>query len=285
MVVWRRWDADSFQEASKRDPLAHKSPEEIFSSIVHKLVSTAVSSGTEEAATKIVEVAMNEKANVVTDEALEAILSLHPNKKPVDQACQKMVGAREIADTLNKSLTEGCSAADVKRVIEYVRVKDVKEARESVMREVNCARGSQNEHKGIASYENVKRVKLHGKNTKFYKKCIGVSSAGTNVYVGGRVDGLTHDRVVEIKSQRNRLFNTLPLYEKVQVQAYLFLTDKPVVEVVQNYNGLTRTDEYVPDAEFWSEVCDAALKFASELEVGLNSKTGAPWTTPSYHAE
>ncbi|CAM9692586.1 unnamed protein product, partial [Ectocarpus sp. 12 AP-2014] len=212
MAVWRRWDADSFQESSKLYPLAHKSPEEIFSSIgpsVHKLVSTAVSSKTENEATRIVEAAMNEKANAVSDEA-----------------------AREIL-----------------------------EARESVVREVNCGRGSQNEHRGIASYESAKRVKLRGTNTKFFKKSIGVSDSGTNVYVGGRVDGLTHDRVVEIKCRRNRLFTTLPLYEKVQVQAYLFLTDKPVAEVLQKYDGMTRTDEYVADAEFWSEVCEAALKF------------------------
>ncbi|CAN0406502.1 unnamed protein product [Pylaiella littoralis] len=186
--------------------------------------------------------------------------------EPVDEARHKLVGSREIAETLNKSLTADSSTADVKRVIENVRVKDVKEARESVVHVVNCKRGMQNEHKGIASYENSKRVKLHGKNTQFYKKCIGETSAGTKVYVGGRADGVTHDKVVEIKCRRNRLLSTLPIYEQVQAQAYLFLTNKPVVEVVQKYDGMTRSDEYVADTEFWAEVCDAALNFASELE-------------------
>lgn len=278
MDVWKRWDPPSFREASERNFIvAHKTPEEVFASIgpsVHKLVSSAVSSETEKAATKIVDVAMNEKANdVVAPEAVQAILKAASEKKPVDQACHKLVGAREIADTLNKSLTADSSAADVKRVIDSVLVKDLKEARESVVRQVNTMRGTQNEHKGIALYENAKRVKLHGKNTQFYKKRIGETSAGTKVYVGGRVDGLTDDQVIEVKSRRHRLFSTLPLYEKVQVQAYMFLTDKPVAEVVQKYDDMMRSDEYVADTEFWAEVCVAALQFASELEVLIDAQS------------
>ena len=80
------------------------------------------------------------------------------------------------------------------------------------------------------------------------------------------MDGLTPDKVVEVKCRRNRFFTSLPMYEKVQAQAYLFLTGKPAVEVVQKYDGLTRSDEYAADAEFWGEVCDKALVFASDLE-------------------
>lgn len=93
-------------------------------------------------------------------------------------------------------------------------MKNVKQAREFVVREVNTRRRTQNEHKGIASYENSKRMKLHGKNTDFHEKCIRETGVGTKVHVGGRVDGLTpltHEKVIEIKCSRNRLFSTLPL--------------------------------------------------------------------------
>lgn len=269
MDVWKRWDAPSFRRASAANSLAQKTPEQVYSSLrpsVQKLVSTAVSSETERGATNAVEVALNEKANTVTPEAIEAIVLAASKKAPVDEACKTLVGSREIAANLNKSLTDSCSAADVKRVIDSVLVKDVKEARESVVREVNTRRGTQNEHKGIAAYEKSKRVKLHGKNSNFYKKCIGKNRFGSTVYVGGRVDGLTEDKVVEVKCRRNRLFNTLPLYEKVQTQAYLFLTGKKTVEVLQKFDGCTRSDEYSADAEFWSKVCEAALEFASDLE-------------------
>ncbi|CAM9400436.1 unnamed protein product, partial [Sphacelaria rigidula] len=189
MDVWKRWDPPSFREASKRNFIvAHKTPEEVFASIgpsAQKLVSRAISSETEKAATEIVEVVINEKTNdVVAPEAVQAILKAASDKKPVDEA-------------------------------------------------FNTMRGTQNEHKGIASYEKAKRVKLHGKNTQFHIKRIGETSTRTKVNVGGRVDGLTNDKVIEVKSRRHRFFSTLPLYEKVQVQAYMFLTDKPIAEVVQ----------------------------------------------------
>lgn len=274
--VWKRWDSPSFRRASAGNPSVHKSPEEVFSSLapsVQKLVSNAVSSGTEKAATDVMQAALKEKANIVTPEAIEAIVLSASKKEPVDHACKTLVGSRQVVESLNNSLTENCSAADVKRVIDSVLVKDVKEARESVVHAVNCKRGLQNEHKGIASYEKSKRVKLHGKNSDFYKKCIGQSTFGTPVYVGGRVDGLTDDKVVEIKCRRNHLFNTLPLYEKVQTQAYLFLTGKDTVEVLQKHDGCTRSDEYMADAEFWGEVCGKALSFASDLEslISINS--------------
>lgn len=138
MDVWRRWDSPSFHRAS-----SVKSPDEVYSSLrptVQKLVSRAVSSETEKAATNVVQVALNEKANTVTPEAIEAIVVAASKKQSVDEACKTLVGSREIAESLNNF--PSCSAADVKRVIDNVLVKDVKEARESVVREVNTRRGT-----------------------------------------------------------------------------------------------------------------------------------------------
>lgn len=273
--VWRRWDAPSFHRASAENSLIKKTPEEVYSSLapsVQKLVSAAVSSETEKAATDVVQAALNEKANTVTPETIEAIVSAASRNEPVDEACKTLVGSLNIAESLKQ--IPACSATDVRRVIDSVLVKDVKEATDSVVREVNTRRGTKNEHKGIASYENSKRVKLHGKNSEFYKKWIGKNSFGTSVYVGGRVDGLTDDRVVEVKCRRNHLFNTLPVYEKVQTQAYLFLTGKNTVEVVQKYDGCTKSDEYVADPHFWNQVCQAALGFASDLEACRGSDEG-----------
>ena len=267
--VWKRWYPSSFRVASERGLLVQKTSAEMVTSLgtsVCSLVSAAVSSGTEKAATDIVDTAMKEKANADTRKVVDAILAAKLDKQKITDACKTLVGAQMVANTLNEKLTEGCGAADVKRLIDSVLIQDVKEAKESVMSEVNKRRGTKNEHHGIELYEKSKCVKLHDKNSMFYKKCIGETSVGTKVFVGGRVDGLLEDRVVEVKCRRNRLFDTLPLYEKVQTQAYLFLTDKPIVEVVQRHDGATRSEEYVTDAEFWHEVCEAALKFASELE-------------------
>lgn len=269
MSVWQRWNPPSFRDAYKQQ----KTPEEVFASLgpnVCNLVTRAVASETEHSATNIVRnELMNEKANfTISDQTIEVIRLAKSKKQSVDvdKACEPLVGAREIAETLNRNVQQDCSAADIKRVIDSVLVKDVEEATASVVREVNTRRGTKNEHNGIESYEKSKRVKLVDKNSKFHKKRIGETNLGTPVFVGGRVDGLTPDKVVEIKCRRNRIFDTLPLYEKVQTQAYLFLTGRPVVEVMQKYDGMTRVDEYDYDAEFWNDVREGALVFASELE-------------------
>lgn len=239
---------------------------------VQNLVSQAVSSETEKDATNVLRAALNKKANAVTPEAMQTIMAAATatEKKPLDEACKTLVGSREIAEGISR-ISPCNNAADVKRVIDSILVKDVKEARDSVVREVNTRRGTQNEHKGIATYEKSNGVKLHGKNSKFYQKIIGKTSLGTPVSIGGRVDGFTGDKVVEIKCRRNHLFNTLPLYEKVQTQAYLFLTGKNTVEVLQKYDGATRADNYAADAHFWNNVCEAALKFASDLEIAIST--------------
>ena len=272
-LVWERWDPLSFRSASERDSVTQKSGEEVFAALgqtVHSLVTRAVLSETERTATNIVQDAMHQTANATTpttDKAVEQIrLAKSKGDGNIDEACKTLVGSREIAVALNKSLEKDCSAADIRRVIDRVLVKDVKEARETVVREVNTRRGVQNEHKGIASYEKSKRIKLSDKNSKFYKKCIGETDSGTSVYVGGRVDGLAPDRVIEVKCRRSHFFKSLPIYEKVQTQAYLFLTEKPLVEVVQKLDGVVCSDEYGVDTDFWADVCVKALKFASDLE-------------------
>lgn len=140
LCVWERWDPSSFRDASERGLSVPKTPAEIVSSLgtsVWKLVSTAVSLNTEKAATDIVDSVMKEKANTDTKKAVDAILAAKLDKQKVTDACKALVGAQVVADTLHKSLTEGCVAADVERLIDNVLVQDVKEVKKSVVREVN----------------------------------------------------------------------------------------------------------------------------------------------------
>jgi len=52
---------------------------------------------------------------------------------------------------------------------------------------------------------------------------MGCTSSGTQVYVTGICDALdrSRDTVFEIKRRRNRLFHRIPLYERVQLEAYM----------------------------------------------------------------
>lgn len=74
------------------------------------------------------------------------------------------------------------------------------------------------------------------------------------VLVGGRVDGLLGDTIVETKHRRNRLFNCIYKYEKVQIEIYLFLLDKKKCLHIENFNGESNQIYYDRDPNFLAEI-------------------------------
>lgn len=75
------------------------------------------------------------------------------------------------------------------------------------------------------------------------------------VLVGGRVDGLLgDDTIVETKHRRNRLFNCIYNYEKVQIEIYLFLLDKKKCLHIENFNGESNQIYYDRDPDFLAEI-------------------------------
>lgn len=101
------------------------------------------------------------------------------------------------------------------------------------------------------------------------RRCAG----GSHFAVGGRVDGIRGDRVVEVKNRARRLFRRVPDYEYVQVQAYmqaLTASGRPcsLTELTQRCGDDASTAEVERDDAFWEEevmprletICAAAAK-------------------------
>ena len=74
----------------------------------------------------------------------------------------------------------------------------------------------------------------------FYKKAMGEVD-GVPWYVSGKIDGITEDRslLLEFKTRINRLFYRIPIYEQVQVQAYLELLDMERGALVECFTAQT----------------------------------------------
>ena len=79
------------------------------------------------------------------------------------------------------------------------------------------------------------------------------------------MDGLVEGKVVEVKCRRARFFRWLPEYEKVQIHAYMFLTDRPECDLVQKFDGDVQTTTYVFDEEYWMGVCIDVERLWDEL--------------------
>jgi len=77
----------------------------------------------------------------------------------------------------------------------------------------------------------------------------------------GRLDGLRDDGVVvESKCRRNRLFGSVPEYERIQLMAYMALTKAPRAVLVENFDEKQRTYDVAFDDVYWKGILEALGK-------------------------
>lgn len=87
----------------------------------------------------------------------------------------------------------------------------------------------------------------------------------TDIRIGGRHDGLTSDgRLVEIKNRMNR-FLGVPLYELVQVHAYMVIFDTKRATHVENYKGETRETDVEFDPLFWNKIESSLFELFNQI--------------------
>jgi hypothetical protein len=154
----------------------------------------------------------------------------------------------------------------VQALARSVCVRDRVGAEASVHASVNRARGTAREPEALRLFEHLRGATVRDRNDRFYTANLG--SQQEPCWLGGRVDGVCGDRVVEVKCRRNRFFNFLTEYEKVQIHAYMHLTGKPECELVQKFNGQVRSDLHAFDSDFWAGVqAEARLQWARLLRV------------------
>lgn len=147
---------------------------------------------------------------------------------------------------------------DVRALVRAAKVRDCAKTASAVHGAVNKSRGVARETDAIDAYQARHGVEVFDRNAQFFTKRLG--DAEYRCWVGGRVDGLQGDRVIEVKCRRNRFFSYLPEYEKVQVHAYMFVTGRGVSDMVQYYDGEIQTSTHMFDAVYWDGVCKSALR-------------------------
>ena len=160
-------------------------------------------------------------------------------------------------------------ARDVQSIVATVRVRDCPTAARAVQGAVNMARGIAHEAGAVEAYAELCGAQVQERNTHFYRKNIGSKDAPC--WIGGRVDGLREDRVVEVKCRRNRFFSFLPLYENVQIHAYMVLTGHAMCDVVQKYGHSVRTETHHFDDIFWNGVREDAMCCSQRLNDALEN--------------
>lgn len=85
--------------------------------------------------------------------------------------------------------------------------------------------------------------------------------------LGGKVDGITDDNeLVEVKNRQYKLFDKIPIYEKIQMHAYMFLTGILKCHYVQCYRDKSTTELVEFDEGFWNDVIERLNKFVIKMD-------------------
>jgi hypothetical protein len=132
---------------------------------------------------------------------------------------------------------------------------------ECLERDIAIKRGCYNESQSLNRFEKTTAIPVVNRNNTLYQKELHVFPNGIKVVVVGKVDGISQDgsAIVETKQRRNCLFNCVPVYEKVQLETYLWLTDIGRGIHVQNYEDQQKAVVYEQDKEFWEEICSRLI--------------------------
>ena len=133
----------------------------------------------------------------------------------------------------------------------------------TVKRNLYTNYGTASEHHALVKVRETLGINARLDDT-FYRVQVGEVD-GTQLWVGGKIDAITDDKlVIEIKNRIRRLFYKVPFYEIVQLQSYLFLLDVPRGAIVE---CLTTPHDsqinIVPvrrDRELWNETVVPKMK-------------------------
>ena len=116
---------------------------------------------------------------------------------------------------------------------------------------VACRIGQVQEASALAQYADTHGQQSMDIKQKGHRKKY-TTDIGNRFVLFGRLDGMQTDGIaVETKTRRNRLFGRVPEYEKIQLTAYMILTNATKGVLVENYNGEQETHDVPLDLSFW----------------------------------
>ena len=194
-----------------------------------------------------VESTSDERAGSPSNRVLEEVLEMLPS---TSETKQRIVAA---------AVQTRAAAVEAKRAFEAVTAPKV-EVRalpplvvDSIRSAMYTKHGTQQEDivRQAVAERTAKEIKTSDKFKTSSRPLITVNSV--DVFLGGRHDGMVDGKIIEIKTRQRRFLGT-PLYELVQVHAYMHIYGTREALVVESYNGEEREHEVLFDDKLWSRV-------------------------------
>lgn len=169
----------------------------------------------------------------------------------------------------DESATTKLSLPKFEEIIQGVCVQDSKALSSSLRQVVNTSRGIDGEDPSIKLYESIKRTRVTQNNAQLFSKRLGTTTfvlddttVQVQVVLVGKVDGFCDGKVVEVKNRQKRFFTQIPAYEKVQLLAYMFLTNTLEAEHVECFDQQLKSRRVEFDQEEFQQITQCALEQA-----------------------
>jgi len=191
---------------------------------------------------------------------VERVLASASASEDDDEECVVSTAAKELkslthASTFEKAMEQVQVVPEnvVNLVQKSVYTKHGTEKEEGIRKKMEVSMGhiDKNKNKFVTSNEPFIILQNSARDSK----------KSMEIYLGGRHDGMTQDnRVVEIKTRQRRFLGT-PIYELVQVHAYMFIYNTEMATIIESFNGEERSHHIKFDHELWSEIKNKTATF------------------------
>ena len=179
--------------------------------------------------------------------------------KEVENVIKKQV----MGKSLDSNLSEDQSKEKVNEVLKSMPTLS-KCLEGSVKQDLRMKRGNIKEDNNLDKTEKKSNIVITDRNSQMYEKLLYSDPDGRyQVILRGKVDGMNNEYVVETKNRTRRLFNMIPEYEKVQLNAYMFMTGKEKAIHIECYNDQQNQTEYDFDKLFWDSCLDKVIEFTN----------------------
>ena len=132
--------------------------------------------------------------------------------------------------------------------------------RNYIQKDLRMRRGNVKENTNLNTLQKKSNITIEQRNSRMYTKEL-IRTDNYCVVLRGKVDGMSGDTVIEAKNRCNRLFKELRDYERVQLEAYMFLTGYNKSILTEHYNDTSFQIEYARDKQFWSECVSSIETF------------------------
>ena len=175
-----------------------------------------------------------------------------------------MIKKQVLAKSLNENISEDQSKNKVDEVIKAMPTLS-KCLESNIKQDLRMKRGNVKEDKNLNKTQVKRNIKIDSRNEQMYEKVLYKDDdKNYKIILRGKVDGMNEEYVVETKNRTKRLFNMIPDYEKVQLNAYMFLVEKEKSLHIENYDDESNEKEYDFDKLFWDDCLEKIMEFTDD---------------------